>query len=177
MVPDYSFELYFPLTARVAVLGGLEQLCTPDTAAGVAAARRHEREAAMNIVLALPPDDALTQWRRDNPDLHRGVAAGEVHIGFINLWIKRDAEGRLNIRLWPPTRAMQTSRVRRLSHRATHARRPARGPQGYRRRPRTRRRQPHAQMWPNDALPPGYEHELAPKTTSSHGLAPDPMDF
>jgi hypothetical protein len=44
----------------------------------------------MNIVLSLPPDDAADQWRRDNPDLHRGVAAGEVHIGFINLWIKRD---------------------------------------------------------------------------------------
>ena len=99
MVPDYSFELYFPLTARVAVLDGLSRLCTPDTAAGLAAARRHEREAAMNIVLALPPDDALTQWRRDNPDLHRGVAPGEVHIGFINLWIKRDAEDRLTIRL------------------------------------------------------------------------------
>ena len=163
MVPDYSFELYFPLAERVAVLGGLERLCTPDTAAGVAAARRHEREAVMNIVLALPPDDALTPWRRDNPDLHRGVAAGEVHIGFINLWIKRDAEGRLNIRLWPPTRAMQIAcvdspTVRRalVALLADH-----KGIAGT----LERGDGSHAEMWPNDELPPGYEHELAPKTT------------
>jgi len=162
VIPDYSFELYFPATARVAVLGGLERLCTPDTAAGVAAARRHEREAVMNIVLALPPDDALTQWRHDNPDLHRGVAAGEVHIGFINLWIKRDAEGRLNIRLWPPTRPMQIAcidspTVRRalVALLADHQGVVAilvRGDGSY------------VQMWFNDELSFGYEHELFSKS-------------
>jgi len=161
VVPDYSFELYFSLTARVAVLDGLSRLCTPDTAAGVAAARRHEREAVMNIVLALPPDDALTRWRRDNPDLHRGVAAGEVHIGFINLWIKRDAEGRLNIRLWPPTRAMQIACVDSPTVRGVLVALLAKhkGIAGTLERGDGSR----AQMWPNDELPPGYEHELAPK--------------
>ena len=164
MVPDYSFELYFPLTARVAVLGGLERLCTPDTAAGVAAARRHEREAAMNIVLALPPDEALEQWRVDNPDLHRGVAAGVVHIGFLNLWIKRDAEGRLNIRLWPPTRAMQiacvdspTVRHALVALLADHE-----GIAGTLERGDGSR----AEMWPSDELPPGFEHELVRPTQS-----------
>lgn len=162
MVPDYSFELYFPLTARVAVLGGLERLCTPDTAAGVAAARRHEREAVMNIVLTLPPDEALLKWRQDNPDLHRGVPAGEVRIGFINLWIKRDDAGHLNIRVWPTTRAMQIAcvdspTVRRalVALLADHQ-----GVVGHLERGDGSR----AQMWPNDELPPGYEHELAPKT-------------
>jgi hypothetical protein len=162
VIPDYSFELYFPLTARVAVLDGLSQLCTPDTAAGVAAARRHEREAVMNIVLALPPDEALTQWRRDNPDLHRGVAPAEVHIGFINLWIKRDAEGRLEIRLWPPTRAMQIAcvdspTVRRVlvALLADHQ-----GIIGTLERGDGSR----AEMWPNDELPPGFEHELVPES-------------
>jgi hypothetical protein len=149
------------MTARVAVLDGLSQLCTADTAGGVAAARRHEREAAMNIVLALPPDDALKRWRMDNPDLHRGVPAAEVHIGFINLWIKRDAEGRLNIRVWPTTRPMQIACVDSPTVRralvgllADHQ-----GVVGYLERGDGSR----AEMWPKDALPPGYEHELAPK--------------
>ena len=163
MVPDYSFELYFPATARVAVLDGLSRLCTPDTAAGVAAARRHEREAVMNIVLVLPPDESLLKWRQENPDLHRGVPGGEVHIGFINLWIKRAADGRLNIRVWPTTRPMQIACVDSPTVRRVLAGLLAdhQGVVGY----LERGDGSHAEMWPNDELPPGYEHELVPKTT------------
>jgi hypothetical protein len=165
VVPDYSFELYFPLAARPAVLDGLGRLCTKDTAAGVEAARRHDREAVMNVVLALPPDDALGKWRQDNPDLHRGVPDGEVHVGFINLWIKRDDEGRLEVRLWPPMRPMQIACVDSptLRRALTALLADHQGIVGY----LDRGDGSLAEMWPNDELPPGYEHELVPPDASA----------
>jgi hypothetical protein len=165
VVPDYSFELYFPATARAAVLEALSRLCTKDTALGVEAARRHDREAVMNVVLSLPPDEALTRWRQDNPDLHRGVPADEVHLGFVNLWIKRDDAGRLEIRLWPPMRPMQIACVDSPTVRraltallADHQ-----GIVGT----LDRGDGSHAEMWPNDELPAGYEHERVPPDASS----------
>ena len=106
----------------------------------------------------------LEGWRRENPDLHRGVPDGEVHLGFISLWIQRDDAGRLQIRLWPPMRPMQIACVDSPTVRRALAALLAdhQGIVGT----LERGDGSHAELWPNDALPPGYEHELVPPDAS-----------
>ena len=111
MIPDCTFELLFPQGVRSEVLGALAQRCTPETASALTVLRSGDGDASAQIVLRLPSDPALAQWRKDTPELHAGEPADAVRIGHVQVWIAA-ADAQLKLTLWPLTRRMQAACVR-----------------------------------------------------------------
>jgi len=158
VIPDYSFELRFPATARTGALHALARLCTEETAAAIRAlASGRETAGEASVVVALAVDDALRTWRANNPEMHTDVPDEEVRVGSIAVQIEHDA-GKLGITLWPTTRAMQIACVDSPTLRRALAVLLAdhQGIAGY----LDRGDGSLAEIWPKDEAPHRYEHEL-----------------
>lgn len=112
MIPDCSFELLFPESVRGEVLGALAQRCTPETASALEALRSSDGDASAQVVLRLPSDPALAQWRAETPELHAGEPPGSVRIGYVQVWLATTPDARMQLTLWPLTRGMQAACVR-----------------------------------------------------------------
>jgi hypothetical protein len=112
MTPDYSFALLFPADARGEVLGTLAQRCTSETAAALEALRHSDVDASAQVVLQLPSDPALAQWRAETAEMHVGEPPDCVRLGCVQVWVEAAADARMKLTLWPLTRRMQAACVR-----------------------------------------------------------------
>ena len=112
MTPDFSFVLLFPADARGEVLGALAQRCTAETAGALTALHHSDGDASAQVILRLPSDPALAEWRAAMAEQHTGELPDRVRLGYVQVGLAAAPDARMVLTLWPLTRRMQAACVR-----------------------------------------------------------------